>query len=132
MQSTLHRSEIVGSTVKIALSDDRHTASVEFLSEGVPQHKATYNASELDELIASLSEARARLAEEVRRDHREGLQREIVVVDPMWRTELASALGLDGVMLRMRHQGLGWTTFLLPHREATALGDWLSKNARHE
>jgi hypothetical protein len=55
------------------------------------------------------------------------LTRELMVVDPGWRTEPPIHPTLNGVTLRLRHPGFGWLTFLLPWHEAKKLGEWLIK-----
>jgi len=56
--------------------------------------------------------------------------RELVIVNPAWRTHFGIHPDLDGIVMRLRHLGLGWLTFLLPHHEAKSLGDWLRNNAK--
>ena len=60
------------------------------------------------------------------------LTREAVVIDPIWRTNWPPHQSLDSLLLRLRHPGLGWLTFLLPHHECVGLGEWLSNNANRK
>jgi hypothetical protein len=122
--------ELKCSVATAALAEDGSSVSVQFLNEGTSDYQATYSARQLDELIGALSAARGRLCDGIPLDHREGRDQEIVVIDPAWRTEHTRHPSLDGLLLRLRHIGVGWVTFLLPHHEAVALGEWLSKNAR--
>jgi hypothetical protein len=55
--------------------------------------------------------------------------REFLVIDPAWRTEGSPHAEIDGVLMRLRHIGLGWVSFLLPRKEASALGKWLFDNS---
>jgi len=55
---------------------------------------------------------------------------ENVVVDPRWQTDIPPHPSVQGIMLRLRHPQFGWQSYLLPHHEAKALADWLSRNAR--
>ena len=58
--------------------------------------------------------------------------RELLVIDPKWRTERSPHADIDGVVMRLRHIGLGWVSFLLPRNEGSALGKWLSDNSKTE
>ncbi|MDA9442846.1 hypothetical protein XH98_27880 [Bradyrhizobium sp. CCBAU 51745] len=88
-------------------------------------------ASHLDELISVLSAARASMKEAVPPEpFSSPLGRELVVLDPAWRTNFPPHPSLDGLMLRLRHPGQGWLTFLIPHHECISLATWLSNNAR--
>jgi hypothetical protein len=58
--------------------------------------------------------------------------REAVIVDPAWRTNTAVHPSLDGILLRLRHLGFGWVTFLLPHHEALGLGQWLADHSKRD
>jgi hypothetical protein len=114
----------------VTLAENATAASVQLLADGATICNPTYNAVQLDALIATLSAARMRLDAPVSAEPNEGRTQEMVVIDPAWRTDHPPHPSLDGLLLRLRHSGLGWLTFLLPHNEAIALGDWLSKNAR--
>jgi hypothetical protein len=121
--------ELRCSVATAAVGNDGRSAMVRFTSDAISQ-ETTYDAKQLDELIATLAALRSRLPDVVPLDPREGRSRETVVIDPAWRTEHPPHPSLDGLLLRLRHVGLGWVTFLLPHHEATALAEWLGKNAR--
>jgi hypothetical protein len=51
--------------------------------------------------------------------------RELAAIDPIWRTNPPLHPDVNGILLRLRHPGFGWLTFILPHHEAAALGKWL-------
>ena len=55
--------------------------------------------------------------------------RDVLVLDPAWRTETPVHPSLNGGTLRLRHPGFGWLTFLLPWPEMKKLGEWLSNAA---
>jgi hypothetical protein len=52
--------------------------------------------------------------------------REVMVLDPAWRTEPPVHPSLNGITLRLRHPGFGWLTFLPPWHEVENLGKWLN------
>jgi hypothetical protein len=52
--------------------------------------------------------------------------RDVMVLDPAWRTEPPVHPSLSGITLRLRHPGFGWLTFLLPWHEVKKLGEWLN------
>lgn len=115
----------------LALSEDGNNALLTLLKNGNPVGETTVNVSELDNVIAGLGEIRAAMVEQVSAEPmRTAGMRELMVVDPAWRTERPVHSDLDGIVLRLRHVAFGWLTFLLPHHEASALGEWLSRNAK--
>jgi hypothetical protein len=122
--------ELSCSVARVAVAEDGGLALVELLVEGKKSCGMTCTADQLDALIATLSAARMRLADPVPLDPRGGRKRETVVLDPAWRSDHPPHPSLDGLLLRLRHTGLGWLTFLLPHNEAISLGEWLLGNAR--
>jgi hypothetical protein len=120
--------ELKCSVATTAVGEDGRSATVKFTSG--TSYETTYDAKQLDELITTLATVRSRLSDAVPLDPREGQRQERVVIDPAWRTDHPPHPSLDGLLIRLRHVGLGWATFLLPHHEAAALGEWLTKNAR--
>jgi hypothetical protein len=98
--------------------------------EGQPTAKVVMNARDLDLAIAVLGEARALLRDAVPPEPRKDKgTREVMVLDPAWRTQMPMHPSLNGLELRLRHPGLGWLTFVIPWHEAKSLGEWLSKNS---
>jgi hypothetical protein len=95
-----------------------------------PATAITLNAHELDGLIAQLGEARARLVEPVAPQPPQPQpgqpMRDVMVLDPAWRTEPPVHPNLNGITLRIRHPGFGWLTFLLPWVEVKNLGAWFT------
>lgn len=110
----------------VTLSDDKRTACLTLKVDGQPANEVTLGASELDQVIAALGEARALMSEPIAREPiQSSTTRELMVIDPAWRTERAVHASLNGLTLRLRHPGLGWLTFLIPYHEAKNLGQWL-------
>jgi hypothetical protein len=115
---------------KITFSDDRRTATLELLANGRPATQVALTVRELDALIGLLGETRWMLQDAVSAEPRhEAASRELMVLDPAWRTEWPIHPSLNGLTLRLRHPGFGWLTFLLPWNEARALGEWLVNNS---
>ena len=80
-------------------------------------------APELDSLVRQLAELRSCLGEPVPRTLDPGA-RLVALVDPVWQAKpLSSPDAPDGVVLALRHPGLGWLGFLLPWPEAAMLGN---------
>jgi hypothetical protein len=116
--------------VRLTFDTDRKTTILNLFANKQPATTIALNVRELEALIVQLGEARARLEEPV------GFQppqpepgqpmRDIMVLNPTWRTEPPVHPNLNGITLRIRHPGFGWLTFLLPWHEVKNLGDWLT------
>jgi hypothetical protein len=116
----------------LTLSEDGHSARLALLENGKPVGQTTVNVSELDNVIAGLGEIRVAMSEQVSAEpNRTPGMRELMIVDPAWRTEMPVHPDLDGIVVRLRHTAFGWLTFLLPNHEADALATWLSKNTKN-
>jgi hypothetical protein len=113
------------------LANDGDSVTIRFQPD-VKTNEISCSASQLDDLIAMLGAARARMTNQVSFDPLPLGKREVIVINPTWRSDHSFHASLDGLLLRLRHLGLGWVSFLLPHHEAIALADWLSTNARRE
>jgi hypothetical protein len=88
------------------------------------------SAEALELLISQLGRLRASMNSEVSREPKiESGVGYMVVPDPIWRTKTPPPPPLDGILLKLRHPGFGWQTFLLPHHEATSLGSWLCEHS---
>jgi hypothetical protein len=124
--------ELSCSLANASLASDGDSVTIRFQSDGETNHEISCSASQLDDLIAMLGAARARMTDQVSFDPLPAGKREAIVINPTWRSDHSVHASLDGLFLRLRHIGLGWVSFLLPHHEAIALAEWLSKNARRE
>jgi hypothetical protein len=134
------RTDDAGSLAKMLQSDqvrltfdaDGKTTTLSLFVDKQPANKIVLGPRELDTFIAQLGEARARLQEPVpaQPPHLQpGVRvRDLMVLDPAWRTEGPLHPSLNGITLRLRHTGFGWLSFLLPWHEVKNLGEWL-KNA---
>jgi hypothetical protein len=112
--------------LSLNLSDDKSSATLALLRDGKAANEISLRPAQLDLIIAKLGEARAVMSEQVPpQPPQDAGTRELAVIDPIWRTDPPLHAGLDGVVLRLRHPGFGWVTFILPHNEAVSLGKWL-------
>jgi hypothetical protein len=110
----------------ITIKHDKSTATINLVTNGKPATEIELKADELDEILAVLGEARAVLHDGVSYDPPDIRNaRELVILNPTWRTAPPLHQALNGIILRLRHPGFGWLTFLIPYGEARSLGDWL-------
>lgn len=117
--------------LKIQLAEDCQTATLDIMRDGSSIARVSFQANELEKLLAHLAEMRAAMPTQMGPEPPTGPgTQELVIVDPAWRTNFGVHSDLDGILMRLRHLGFGWLSFLLPHHEAKSLGDWLSKNAK--
>ncbi len=117
----------------LTLAEDKSHVLLKLLEDNKPVGQATLNATELDNVISGLAEFRASLVEPVSAEPKQDAgSRELLVIDPAWRTERSPHGEIDGIVMRLRHIGLGWVSFLLPRNESSALGKWLSDNSGAE
>lgn len=107
--------------LKTGLSDDNSSASITLLMNELPLGNIVFQAPELEQLIQSLAQVRAVMAEPVAPDLDPG-SRIAAIHDPAWRIR---PMPPQGVLLVLRHPGLGWLGNLLPQKEARALGQAL-------
>jgi hypothetical protein len=112
--------------VILEMSEDKRSVKLALLDNGQVNGKITLTATQFDAVISKFGEARAVMGEEVtRQPPPSNGSRELAVIDPIWRTDPPLHQSLDGIILRLRHLGYGWLTFIVPHSEALALGTWL-------
>src|SRR5262249_28079504 len=105
--------------VTVALNDDKSAATIDLLTDAKPATRIELQGRELDALLPVLGEARAIMRDKVpTRPPEERGAREVMLLDPAWRTSSQLHPSLAGIILRLRHVGFGWLTFLLPHYEA--------------
>ncbi len=84
-------------------------------------------ADELSEFISMMGLIRSNVPDPVAAEPcREAGTQEMVVPDPSWRTETSPHSSVPGIILRLRHWGFGWLTFLLPPHEVRNLGKYLA------
>lgn len=113
--------------VLVGVSTDKSEMSLKIADEPL----INLNAEEADRLILAIAQARSELSQAVSADFPQSAKVP-AQIDPRWYTNQAPHPSLPGVLLRLRHSGLGWLAFLLPPHEARALGQWLTNNAGEE
>jgi hypothetical protein len=107
---------------------DRQHVLLELRLEGKPFGQISLSGSDAEQHIHMIAKHRAKLSDRVSRDLDPGSRLD-AIYDPIWRTPTHRA-ATHGLLLALRHPGLGWLSFLLPHHEAAALGQWLIDHAR--
>jgi hypothetical protein len=120
---------VTAQNLTLTLANDRSHVILKLLNDGAIVGESTLNANELDAVIAGLGQFRAALPGQVSPEpDQSGGSQEFVVIDPAWRTVQSPHADIDGIIMRLRHIGLGWVSFLLPRHEGRALGKWLTEN----
>ena len=109
--------------------DARELVTIEFWMNGTPLGHIHLDAGSLEQHIHDLGKHRAALNDQVPRELDPGSRLE-AIYDPVWRTAAVDSDGQHGIVLALRHPGLGWLSFLLPFNEAANLGDWLVGHAK--
>jgi hypothetical protein len=124
------QSDLSSPTVNAIVAEDSKSARLRFSAQLGAPCEIVVDAIQLDEVIQTLTAARVRMEPSVAAEPLSGpFKRETVILDPAWRANWPPHPSLKGLILRLRHPGHGWLTFLLPHHESISLGEWLSKNA---
>lgn len=115
---------------EVSLSEDRLNVNLR-LNVGQAPANQSFDANQVDALIEHLGRVRASMEMPVRGEpRRESGHEEVMCVDPAWTTEYSPVSTVPGIVLRMRHVGFGWLTFLLPPHEVENLGQWLVNSAK--
>ncbi len=87
---------------------------------------SSLSATELDELIAAAVKRRAELKPEPATQPPEKCE---AIVNPAWHTSPLA----QGVLFLLRHPGLGWLGFVLPHEHRVHLASlWLHQSLLHK
>jgi hypothetical protein len=81
------------------------------------------NPTKVMELIHELSDLRVALAPQVATSMPAG-QRLFVTPEPIW--EVSGEVRADGKVLLIRHPGLGWLGFIIPHDDCERLAEKLT------
>jgi hypothetical protein len=96
---------------------------------------AALAGSKVGEVIEKIAMVRAALADRSLSDLGPATVLEFAAVDPAWRASADIALkgpGADSVALSFCHFSYGWLCFVLPDKQANALGQWLVANTAAE
>lgn len=106
------------------LSEQRTQLTLTLVMDGTQLGHIILETPEVEDVIHKIAAARASMAERVPPEIDPG-SRLFAVDDPMWRTKVPSSAPKPGVVLALRHPGLGWIANLLPPAETRALGQSL-------
>lgn len=120
-------------TVAPNIARDKMVLSV--VIDGGDPISAVLAAPKVDELIEKIGFARAAMNDRSISEQSPMTVLEFTVVNPEWRASADIALGgnqADSVAIALRHSGYGWLSFVLPDKEANALGRWLVENTDTE
>ena len=118
--------------LEVAVDDDQSAMTLRILADGGEVFGTRLEAPELDDLIRTLSDGRAQLADEVSPELDEGARITNNVANPSY---LIGKNSLQGkALLAFRHPGLGWLGFQFRRSVVEAmvrqLGAWLDEEGR--
>jgi hypothetical protein len=110
-------------TLKMRPEPDKQHVYLELQMDGKALGHMYLSAPDMEDHIRAAAKNRAQLSDTVAMDLDPGWRLE-TFANPVWRT----AVHNEGIVLALRHPGLGWLSFLLPRAEARKLGRWLLDN----
>lgn len=110
--------------IGIQVSHDGQKVNISITEGNQPLAHAILEIPELEQLIEGLSVARSKMADPVPNEiEPSGITK--AIDDPIWRTRLPKNAPNPGVLLLLRHPGLGWLSAFFPQHEAANLGQSL-------
>ena len=109
----------------MVLSEDRLKLTLTLLMDGVPLGHIILEAPDVEDAIHNLAAARSSMADQVPTEI-EPSARILALDNPLWRTKIPTQSPKPGILLALRHPGLGWIVSLLPKEEASKLSQSLS------
>jgi hypothetical protein len=117
---------------QVGLSPDGQSAVLNIQQDGKPEtlQHLILDAPGLEDLISNLSKVRSALPEVVTPSLDPGSRLDIQA-DPAWLVPDAHS-GPPGIVLALRHAGLGWLAFHLPKDGAKALSTALASVAEKQ
>ena len=117
---------------QVGRHDDGQSAVLNMQQDGKPEalQHLILDAAGLDDLISNLSKVRSTLPEMVTPTLDPGARLDIQT-DPAWLVPDAHS-GPPGIVLALRHAGLGWLAFHLPKDGAKALSYALASVAEKQ
>ena len=115
--------------LNVQLASNKATIIITVMQRSVALSSAVMESPELDTFIALLSANRAMMADPIPMEQ-EPTGRTVALYDPVWRARIPRVAPKPGVLLTLRHPGLGWIGSLLPPTEARALGEALCSLSR--
>jgi hypothetical protein len=112
-----------------AIEPDRKELAIELWEDDKPIGHITFPAADAERLIAYIAQQRAAMSDEVPRlsatDSEAG-----GVIDPVW--NVPPYQPAHERVLRLRHPGLGWLSFVLPQHEARSIAQALLTDAAQQ
>lgn len=121
--------------ITIAPNDARNGMLLSIALEGAGPVSAVLAGPKVGEVVEKIAMVRAALADRSLSDLGPATVLEFATVDPAWRASADIALdgpGADSVALSFCHSSYGWLCFVLPDKQANALGQWLVANTAAE
>lgn len=112
----------------VAPNDSRDRMVLRMVVNGSFPVSAELETAQVDDLAEKINRARAALHDRRLSDDGPLTVLEFSDVNPAWRVSPHVALDgpkADSVAIGLRHSVYGWLSFVLPDREARALGKWL-------
>jgi hypothetical protein len=119
-----HDEELEAQQVKISVSTsaDCSHALIDLVGAGRSSAAIKLSALELEGVLHQIAATRACLAEPVPDEVKEG-SGVVAIYNPRWGLTVPSGEGVPpGILMLLRHPGLGWISFLVPPDESEALG----------
>src|SRR3546814_6830784 len=124
-----------GGRITIAPNDARNGMILTITLDGAGPVSAVLSGPKIGQVIEKIAIVRTALADRSLSDLGPATVLEFAAVDPAWRASADIALtgpGADSVALGFRHSRYGWLCFILPDKQANALGQWLVANTTAE
>jgi hypothetical protein len=107
--------------INVGLTEDRSQMILQLEEAGFALGHIKYDAPEIETLLRHIARARSEMAETVPSEIDPGARIQSII-DPDWITRIPVDAPLAGVLLAIRHPGLGWLGNLLPPHDARNLG----------
>jgi len=116
-------------SLRFGLSENREEAIIELCEDEKPLGHIISDAASLEGLIRELAKLRRIMSDRVPADL-DPMPRIETEAYPAWRVPDTHNAPVPGVMLCLRHSGLGWLGFLLERDRAAQIGEALQRHSR--
>jgi hypothetical protein len=119
----------------VAPNDVRDRMVLRMVINGSFPVTAELGTAQADDLFEKVSRARAALHDKRVSDEGPLTVLEFAAVNPTWRASPHVALkgpDANSIALGLRHPVYGWLSFVLPDKDARALGEWLLSQVKDE
>lgn len=115
-------------SISLHSEDDAESVTLQLNKDGDSLGYIILSGADLEQLAGELASARASLSPQVALEPEPGFASP--VQSPIWKTALSHSAEGECVVLALRHPGLGWLSFRLPHNAAAALASRLKSQAK--